>query len=197
MKFRFLFFIVSLLLISCGQRQENEQTTEKIPNNDTTAVVQKNELPKKDSTFFIKTAIGSLPVYNTFSSVASMFQKNNDTTYIINFWATWCKPCIKELPYFEQVQAQYQNNKVQVILISIDSENQLNSKLIPFLQANPLKSKVIVLTDNDYNSWTPQVDERWSGAIPVTYFYKGGKKVFHSKSFADAEEVKGILKQVL
>lgn len=197
MKFQFLFFIVSIVLFSCTSNQPEDKAIEDVSSETTEHQTSNSKLSKKDTSYFLETAIGKLPVYSSFEGVAPLFKKNNDTTYIINFWATWCKPCIKELPYFEQVQEKYESSKVQVILISIDSENQLKSKLIPFLATHSLRSKVVIMTDNDYNNWTGNVDEKWNGAIPVTYFYNNKQKIFQGKSFADMEEIEVVLRQLL
>ena len=57
--------------------------------------------------------------YEKFDDIAPLFNKNNDTTYVINFWATWCKPCVEELPYFEDLYAAYSDKKVKIILDTV------------------------------------------------------------------------------
>ncbi len=125
------------------------------------------------------------PVYENFEDLAYIFQQQNDTTYIINFWATWCKPCVEELPYFEQLTQQHQGQKVKVILVSLDFEKQLETKLIPFIEKHQLQSEVLVLLDPDENSWLEKVDPSWSGAIPVTLIYKNKERAFFEESFED------------
>jgi len=100
--------------------------------------------------------------------LAFIFQQKNDTTYVINFWATWCAPCVKELPYFEKLNQKYTDKKVKVILVSQDFSKQLEKKLKPFLEKNKLQSEVLVLIDPDANSWIDKVNPAWSGAIPAT-----------------------------
>ena len=86
---------------------------------------------------------------------------------VINFWATWCKPCIKEIPYFEALNKKH-SDKVEVILVSLDFPNELNSKLIPYVKRKGMNSRVLLMNDIDYNSWIDMVDPSWSGAIPAT-----------------------------
>ena len=86
---------------------------------------------------------------------------------VINFWATWCKPCIKEIPYFEAVNAEFPD-QVEVILVSLDFANELDSKLNPYVKRKGMKSRILLLDDVDYNSWINLVDKSWSGAIPAT-----------------------------
>lgn len=122
-----------------------------------------------------------LEVYD-FQGVEQFLHSNDSKTYVVNFWATWCAPCIKELPYFEKVQEEYQD-EVEVILISLDFPSQYETKLKPFLKEKQLKSKVIVLDDTDMNSWIPKIDSKWDGAIPVTLIYNKKNRQFYPQSF--------------
>ena len=118
-----------------------------------------------------------------FNGLEPYLTKNDEKTYIVNFWATWCAPCIKELPYFEKINAKYKNDNVEVILVSLDFPHQYDSKLKPFIKENNLQSKIVVLDDVDMNTWIPKVDENWDGAIPVTIIYNKNKREFYDQTF--------------
>ena len=122
-----------------------------------------------------------LEVYD-FQGVEQFLHSNDSKTYVVNFWATWCAPCVKELPYFEQIQDEYKD-QIEVILISLDFPSQYETKLKPFLKEKQLKSKVIVLDDIEMNSWIPKVDSKWDGAIPVTLIHNNKKRQFYPQSF--------------
>jgi len=111
----------------------------------------------------------------------------NDTTYVINFWATWCQPCVAELPYFEKINSDYKDKKVKVILISLDMKKDADSKLLSFIKKKNLQSEVIFLNDPDANAWIGKVDSTWSGAIPATIIYTKNKRKFYEKSFTFEE----------
>ena len=51
--------------------------------------------------------------------------QNNDTLYVVNFWATWCKPCVAEMPYLEEAQKKFANNKVKVVFVSLNYTREL------------------------------------------------------------------------
>lgn len=131
-----------------------------------------------------------------FESFKPFLEKNNDTLYIINFWASWCKPCVKEMPYFEKIGRDYSNEKVKLLLVSLDFRNQLDSKLIPFILKNNVSSKVVMLNDPDANSWISSVDEEWTGSIPATIFIKGDKRAFYEQAF-EYTELEHIVKSFL
>lgn len=118
-----------------------------------------------------------------FKSFESFLQRKTDTTYVVNFWATWCQPCVAELPNFEKVTADYKNQKIKVILVSLDMKKQVESNLIPFMEKKNLQSQVIHLSDPDANSWISKVDSAWSGAIPATVIYNRNKRKFYEQSF--------------
>jgi len=107
----------------------------------------------------------------------------------VNFWATWCPPCVTELPYFEKLSKEYQGKGVKFILISLDFPSQIDSKLIPFLNKNKITADVRVMTNIDYNSWIDKVDSNWQGNIPVTLFFNNARKTkyFHPSEVTEKE----------
>jgi thiol-disulfide isomerase/thioredoxin len=128
-----------------------------------------------------------IAVYEKFEAFEKAILKKDDNTYVINFWAIWCAPCIKELPYFEQLHTE--NPKVKVILISLDSRKDLEKKLIPFVARKQLTAEVILLSDKDYNAWLDKIDATWSGAIPATLIISGKRKLFAEREFDNFTEL--------
>ena len=112
-----------------------------------------------------------------------ILNKQDNNVYVINFWATWCKPCVDELPVFEQLHEKYKDKNVEVILVSLDFKKHLNSRLIPFIKEHNLKPTIVLMVDPDQNSWIPKVSSEWSGAIPATIIYNKNKRAFYEKSF--------------
>jgi thiol-disulfide isomerase/thioredoxin len=134
-----------------------------------------------------------LVIYETFEELEPTLQMVNDTTYVINFWATWCGPCVKELPYFEALTEKYEGKPVKVILVSLDFEKMIDKKVIPFLNKKQIKSEVIVLLDGKANRWIDRVDPSWSGAIPITYVRKGAETRFYEQEFHSLVELEEIV----
>jgi len=119
----------------------------------------------------------------------SRLEKGADTTYVVNFWATWCGPCVKELPYFETLGANKADKKFKVLLVTLDFVENLESKVLPFIEKKQIKSEVLLLDEGNPNEWIPRVSEKWSGAIPATIFINKQKKTrhFHEGSFKEGE----------
>lgn len=122
--------------------------------------------------------------------------QKTDTTYVVNFWATWCKPCVEELPYFEELNKEYASEKVKVLLVSLDMPKQLETRLKPFIKENKLKSQVVLLNDPNQNNWIPKIDSHWDGAIPATLIYNKNGRMFYAKSFT-YPELEKITKQFI
>ncbi|MEZ4900761.1 MAG: TlpA disulfide reductase family protein [Spirosomataceae bacterium] len=108
--------------------------------------------------------------------VQAILTQQSDTTYIVNFWATWCKPCVAELPYFEKIQEEYQTKNIKILLISMDFASEFTTRVVPFVAHKKLISKVWVLNEPDANSWIDKVNSSWSGAIPATLIFNNFKK---------------------
>jgi len=134
-----------------------------------------------------------VPVMN-FDQLQERLPQDPEQLVIVNFWATWCKPCVKEMPYFNNLSRQYADNtNLRIILVSLDMETQMQSRVLPFIENQNLHPEVWLLDDPDANSWIDLVDPSWSGAIPATLFYKGTKKKFFQQSFHSVKELERII----
>lgn len=119
--------------------------------------------------------------------IAALSSLSDDTTYVLNFWATWCSPCVKEIAIFEKLHQDKTKPKVKVILVSLDFINQLESRVIPFLEEKGISAEVKIITDTDYNAWIDRVDPSWTGAIPATLIYNKDHRVFLEKELSHNE----------
>jgi len=126
--------------------------------------------------------------YKTFAAVDSFLDNRNDTLYIVNFWATWCKPCIEELPLFDSVTAQNKNTPIKVILISLDAQIRWEDNLVPFLNNHAIQSTVWAIYKERPTDWIDLVDPRWQGTIPATLMFNNARQInyFHETSFTEA-----------
>jgi thiol-disulfide isomerase/thioredoxin len=127
-----------------------------------------------------------------FSKLEYFLNRKNDTTYVVNFWATWCVPCVEELPHFEKLTTEYKEEKVKVLLVSLDMHKMVESKLIPFIKEKHLQSDVVLLRDPDANTWISKIDKSWTGAIPATVIYNKDKRKFYEKAFTYEELEKEV-----
>jgi thiol-disulfide isomerase/thioredoxin len=122
-----------------------------------------------------------------FEKLNSLLEEKGERIQVINFWATWCAPCIKELPLFEALTAR-NDPSVKVTLISLDFADELK-KVNSFISRRKIQSDVLLLDEIDYNAWIDRVEKTWGGAIPATLFInqRTGQRKFVERELKDGE----------
>lgn len=121
----------------------------------------------------------------SFQQFEEMASLKRDRLMIFNFWATWCAPCVKEMPAFEKVNDA--NSDVELIFISLD-DGRKPERVNSFIEKRKVKAPVYLLNDVDFNSWIDKVNKNWSGAIPATLFVRSdGERVFHEGELSEQE----------
>jgi thiol-disulfide isomerase/thioredoxin len=115
-------------------------------------------------------------------------QGERDRIQVINFWATWCGPCIKELPLLEKLNAERKDVHVRLVSLDLDLDPD-PEKVRSFARRKKLKSEVIILDEKNPNEWIDKVEKAWSGAIPATLIInnKNGKRKFVERALQDGE----------
>ncbi len=92
---------------------------------------------------------------------------------IVNFWATFCKPCMEEIPHFQKMQAKYEKDGLQILFVSLDLQDDYPKKVNAFIKKRKMSSYFLDETNADY--FCPRVDEKWSGVMPATLFVNNSK----------------------
>ena len=118
----------------------------------------------------------------------SLYSKDQNTLYVVNFWATWCKPCVQEMPLFNKL-SQKEMAGVEVIMVSLDFPEDMDKKLKPFLEQRKLHPKVVLLDAGNPNDWIDRVSPEWGGAIPGTLFIRESDNLreFYEGEFQEGE----------
>jgi len=89
---------------------------------------------------------------------------------IVNFWATYCVPCIEEIPYFQKAVARYKDKNIELLLVSLDLPSYYPDKIASFAQGKEFKAPIVWLNETNADYFCPKVDKRWSGGIPASLF---------------------------
>lgn len=143
---------------------------------------------------FLLLILGQLPAKGQTADILKLDQlqaairTEKDHIQVVNFWATWCAPCLKELPLFEKLHEERKD--IHVRLVSLDLDLDPNpDKVRNFASRKKLKSEVVILDERDPNSWIDKVDKAWSGALPATLVInnKNGKRKFIEKELKAGE----------
>lgn len=114
--------------------------------------------------------------------------------YVVNFWATWCKPCVAELPAFDKVSREFRGQHVKFILVNIEGEDSREKKIEPFVRKMGLDPDVVILLDQKPHIWIDKVDPSWSGAIPATLFVQHST---NTRTFQEREMSYTKLKEIV
>ena len=118
-----------------------------------------------------------------------LYIKDNDTTYVLNFWATWCSPCVEEMPFVDGLTQDFKDKKVKVILACMDDPEDIDTLVMPYLIKQKIQSQVVIFSEPKPNHWIPIFNKDWTGAIPATLIRNGktGREEFYQRKFGKGE----------
>ncbi|MDF2384038.1 TlpA family protein disulfide reductase [Nostoc ellipsosporum NOK] len=143
-------------------------------------------------------ASGAQPVRQIKITDLEQTIKESTTPLIVNFWATFCIPCIQEIPYFLQQAAAFKKDSVQLLLVSLDLPDEYPDGIARFIQKRKITAPVVWLNETNADYFCPKVDSNWSGAIPATLFVNNARSYrrFHEDQLSEAQLIKEIRKML-
>lgn len=129
------------------------------------------------------------------TDVENHIAQNKDAILVINFWATFCKPCVAEIPSFIEVCNRYKDKKVALLLVSLDLPSFYPKKIAAFAAKLHFNTNIVWLNESNADYFCPRVDAKWSGSIPATLIIntKNGKRIFFEEEISGKELERGIL----
>jgi thiol-disulfide isomerase/thioredoxin len=128
----------------------------------------------------------------SFEQLEKRCLKENDTLYVVNYWATWCKPCVAELPYFVEAANKFAKQKVKVVFVSLNAPREMET-VKKFVTKKNIEQDVLLLDAGNPNIWVDKVDPSWSGSIPATVIYKKKEKVFFREGEFTQTELDSVI----
>ena len=135
-------------------------------------------------------------VYADFDAVRPLFLQDDDTTYVINFWATWCRPCLEELPLLEALQTKHRQDALRVLLVSLDDEPAAIGRIPEFLAARGTTLPTVVVTDTT-EGWQRALDEKWDGSLPTTIIYRGALRYVYRRNFLTLQDAEAAVEPLV
>ena len=132
----------------------------------------------------------------SFKELQRLVEPSGDTVKVVNFWATWCKPCVEELPFFVEAQRSHKTTNIQFIFVSLDFMSQ-TPKVKEMIQKLSMNGTLVQLNEKGGN-WIDELDKNWSGAIPYTIlFLPNGEKREHYDVFQSLDDLQSFINKNL
>jgi thiol-disulfide isomerase/thioredoxin len=122
----------------------------------------------------------------------------SDSALVVNFWATFCGPCIEEIPYFQSIAAKYQDQKVKLLLVSLDFKEYYPQKIAAFAKRFGFTAEIVWLDEEKPDDFCPKIDSTWSGAMPATLFVNKEKQQrFFVEAQLKPDQVESAIKKLI
>jgi thiol-disulfide isomerase/thioredoxin len=139
----------------------------------------------------ISTGQEVLPLSNI-KDLEALKESNKGKVVLVNFWATWCVPCVKEFPEIVQLYKDYKKKNFKVIFISVDFPDEIDSKVKPFLKKKNVDFVSYYSNFDDVSELINSFDTKWGGDIPATYIFSRTGKLTSvlqgKKEYSEFEE---------
>ena len=126
--------------------------------------------------------------------------QKSERPLIISFWATWCVPCLKEIPWFEEQVKKYADKNPELLLVSLDFAKSYPKQLTDFVKKRNFVATVFWLDETNADYFCPKIDAKWSGGIPATLFVnkKTNYRNFFERQLTPLQverEIKALVKE--
>lgn len=129
----------------------------------------------------------------TWGELRAAMAQHPDTLYVLNFWATWCRPCVAELPYLQAAAERLSDSlPVRIWLVSLEFPPDGPQVAAAVLRRKGITLPAFWLSETDPNAWIPQLNPNWDGAIPYT---QAGLQGPSHGAFPDTESVVKFVKK--
>ena len=146
---------------------------------------------------FLSEGVAQLVKKVKIGEIEELIQKS-DHPLVVSFWATWCRPCIHEIPYLQETVGKYEDKNVELVLVSLDFRESYPSVVESFVKKNGYKARFYWLNETNADQFCPKIDPKWDGSIPATLFInnKTGYRKFYDRQLTPLQVEAEVKTQV-
>jgi peroxiredoxin len=128
------------------------------------------------------------------AGIKALAKNDSNKLRVINVWATWCAPCVAELPEFVTMNRMYRKRDFEFITITLDEEDRRERALSQLKELHASNKNYILKTDGDRDAAMTNLDEKWEGPLPHTVIVApGGKILYRNTGGINPLEVKRVI----
>lgn len=130
-------------------------------------------------------------------TIKNILKNNSEKLRLINFWATWCSPCVSEFPELIRINRNFRKRAFEMVTISLDTPEKSNV-VLKFLKQNYASTKNYQFNSDDKYDLIDVVDKDWPGSLPYTIIVKPGGEILYKKlGTIDPLEVRKVIVEYL
>jgi thiol-disulfide isomerase/thioredoxin len=123
------------------------------------------------------------------NGLTKLIGESKGRVVLVNFWATWCVPCVEEFPDLLKVRERYRHKGLDVLFVSADDPKHADREVIAFLKRLEVDFTTYIKQTKDDDSFINAVSPKWSGALPATFIFDRKGKLVHTRIDAQTFEV--------
>ncbi len=108
---------------------------------------------------------------STPQEIRGLIEAGKGSIVVVNFWATWCPPCVKEMPEFAKFWREFDGKGVTFLSFTADFAATKDSVVIPFMKSYEIPFPARIMAVDNPDDLAKELPVEWDGALPATFIF--------------------------